>query len=118
MFKLIRDNIPTLIETDGGRINYAAVQEDEFFKSLLRGKLIEEVNEYLSSEDSLEELVDIKTVIDYLVGDRIEEFKELFEQKFKDRGGYEKRFIGFFPDRPREIAANANMESTAENKGE
>ena len=100
MFKLVRDNIPDLIMKEGGRLNYAAAQDEEFFKSLLKGKLIEEVNEYLSSDDSLEELVDIKTVLDYLIGSRLPEFKELFEQKFKEHGGYEKRFIGFFPDPP------------------
>ena len=109
MFKLIRDNIPTLVTKDGGRLNHAAAQDDDFFKSLLKGKLIEEVNEYLSSGDSLEELVDIKTVLDYLIGERLPEFKGLYEQKFAEHGGYEKRFIGFFPDSP------VNGQTTDEN---
>ena len=98
MFKLIRDNIPELITKEGGHLNFAAAQDDDFFKSLLKAKLIEEVNEYFASGDSLEELVDIKTVLDYLIGDRLPEFKEMFEQKFKEHGGFEKRYIGFFAD--------------------
>lgn len=107
MFKLIRDNIPAIIAKNGGSINYAAAQDEDFFKSLLKGKLIEEANEYLSSYDSLEELADLKTVIDYLVGDRKEEFQRIYEQKLEEHGGFDKRFIGFFPDAPAENAAPA-----------
>lgn len=98
MFKLIRDNIPELMSSSGQQLNYAAAQDSDFIKTLLRGKLVEEVNEYLSSDDSLEELVDIKTVLDYLIADRLPEFKELYEKKFKEHGGYEKKYIGFFAD--------------------
>ena len=106
MFKLIRDNIPTLLANEGGRLNYAAAQDEDFFKSLLKAKLIEEVNEYLDSGDSLEELVDIKTVLDYLIGERLPEFTGLYDQKFQEHGGYEKRFIGFFPDAPAKEQSN------------
>jgi predicted house-cleaning noncanonical NTP pyrophosphatase (MazG superfamily) len=98
MFKLIRDNIPEAMAEKGMQLNYASAQNDEFFKALLRGKLVEEVNEYLASKDNLEELVDIKTVIDYLIADRQEEFKQIYEQKLKLRGGFDKKYIGFFPD--------------------
>ena len=108
MFKLIRDNIPELVQTEGKQLNVAAAQNDEFFLALLRGKLIEEVNEYLSSENSIEELVDIKTVLDYLIGNRQEEFNLIYETKLKEYGGFEKRYIGFFPDPSPEAAANAN----------
>jgi predicted house-cleaning noncanonical NTP pyrophosphatase (MazG superfamily) len=98
MFKLIRDNIPTLVQQGGGAINYAAAQNEEFFRMLLKGKLVEDVNEYLASENNLEELVDIKTIIDYLIGDRLEEFQYMYEQKLAEHGGFENRYIGFFPD--------------------
>jgi predicted house-cleaning noncanonical NTP pyrophosphatase (MazG superfamily) len=102
MFKLIRDNIPTIITKDGGKINYAAVQDDDFFKGLLRGKLVEELNEYFSSADSLEELVDVITVINYIIGDRKSEFDEMYAQKLKEVGGFDKRYIAFFQDEPTE----------------
>ena len=102
MFKLIRDNIPTIITQDGGKINYAAVQDDDFFKGLLRGKLVEELNEYFSSADSLEELVDVVTVINYIIGDRKPEFDEMYAQKLKEVGGFDRRYIAFFHDEPTE----------------
>lgn len=114
MFKLIRDNIPELMTKDGQTLNYAVAQNDEFYKGLLRGKLIEEVNEYLSSGDNLEELVDIKTVLDCLIGDRVDEFQRIHNEKLKEHGGFEKRYIGFFADRPAEGARNVNAQTPAE----
>ena len=58
MFKLIRDNIPELMRVEGQLLNFAVAQNDEFYVGLLKGKLVEEVNEYLASGDSIEELVD------------------------------------------------------------
>jgi predicted house-cleaning noncanonical NTP pyrophosphatase (MazG superfamily) len=100
MFKLIRDNIPELMTANGSVCNYAAVQDEEFFKTLLRAKLTEETNEYLASRDSLEELADIKLVIDYMIGDRMEDFQRIYDQKLTEYGGFDKRFIGFFADQP------------------
>lgn len=108
MFKLIRDNIPELIQAEGKQLDVAAVQNDDFFLALLRSKLIEEVNEYLSSENSIEELVDIKTVLDYLIGNRQEEFNLVYDGKLKEHGGFEKRYIGFFADPSPEVAMSTN----------
>ena len=110
MFKLIRDKIPEVMAEQGMQLNYASAQNDEFFKALLRGKLVEEVNEYLASRDNLEELVDIKTIIDYLIADRQEEFNQIYEQKIKLRGGFDKKYIGFFPDAPTEGNTQTEME--------
>ena len=99
MFKLIRDNIPKLVTENGGHLNYATAQDEEFFKTLLRAKLVEEVNEYLASGDSLEELADIKLVIEYLIEDsRLQEFQKIYDKKLVERGGFENKYIGFFPD--------------------
>jgi predicted house-cleaning noncanonical NTP pyrophosphatase (MazG superfamily) len=98
MFKLIRDNIPKLITENGGHLNYATAQDEEFFKTLLRAKLVEEVNEYLASSDSLEELADIKLVVEYLIDNRIQEFQHIYDEKLVNRGGFENKYIGFFPD--------------------
>lgn len=111
MFKLIRDNIPELMAKEGQTLNYAAAQNEELYIGLLKGKLIEEVNEYLASGDSLEELVDIKTVLDCLIGDRVEEFRHVYDEKLKEHGGFEKRYIGFFPDPPAEGIGNVNAQT-------
>lgn len=110
MFKLIRDNIPELVAKEGQMLNYAVAQNNEFYIGLLRGKLIEEVNEYLASGDSIEELVDIKTVLDCLIGDRADEFQHIYDEKLKEHGGFEKRYIGFFPDPPVESSGNVNTQ--------
>lgn len=111
MFKLIRDNIPELMVKEGQTLNYAVAQNEELYIGLLRGKLIEEVNEYLAVGDSIEELVDIKTVLDYLIGDRVEEFQRVYDEKLKEHGGFEKRYIGFFSDPPAENTRNVNAQT-------
>ena len=100
MYKLIRDNIPELIKESGGVCDYAVVQNNEFYTSLLKDKLIEEVNEYLFSPDSLEELADIKLVIEHLIGSRIQEFQHIYDKKLVERGGFDKRYVAFFADTP------------------
>ena len=100
MYKLIRDNIPKLIKESGSVCDYAAVQNDEFYTNLLKDKLIEEVNEYLFSEDSLEELADIKLVVEYLIGNRIHEFQHIYDKKLVEKGGFDKRYVAFFADTP------------------
>ena len=115
MFKLIRDNIPEMMREEGKPLDFAAAQNDEFFKNLLRGKLIEEVQEYLNSGDSLEELVDIKTVLDSLIGDRKDHFDQMYAEKLEQHGGFEKRYIGFFPDPPRREPVNVNAQTPVEN---
>lgn len=100
MFKLIRDNIPQIIKESGNVCNYATAENDELYKALLAEKLIEEVQEWLRDRNT-EELVDITTVIRaMLAADGIseEEFAQLYKAKIKKNGGFEKKYIGFFPD--------------------
>lgn len=102
MYKLIRDLIPELIQQTEGICNYAEVKNDEFYYALLQDKLIEEVNEYLATGDVLE-LVDIITVIKYIADVAKVDLKELYEEKLKTNGGFEKRLIAFFPDPQPEV---------------
>lgn len=61
--KLVRDNIPDIVEQNGEIANTKILNDDEYSISL-REKLLEEVNEFLSNDkDSIEELVDIYEVI-------------------------------------------------------
>jgi predicted house-cleaning noncanonical NTP pyrophosphatase (MazG superfamily) len=102
MYKLIRDLIPNIIQQTEGVCNYAEVKNDEFYYALLQNKLIEEVNEYLATGDMLE-LVDVITVIKYIADVAKVDLKELYEEKLKTKGGFEKRFIAFFPDPQPEV---------------
>ena len=102
MYKLIRDLIPNIIQQAEGVCNYAEVKNDEFYYALLRDKLIEEVNEYLATGDILE-LVDVITVIKYIADVAKVDLKELYEEKLKTNGGFEKRLIAFFPDPQPEV---------------
>lgn len=101
MYKLIRDNVPALMAEAKQPCNYAAIQSADLYVAALREKLIEEVNEFLSpGQPSLEEIADIITVLvaftEFLPGN----LKEVYEQKLASHGGFEKRLLGFFPDKP------------------
>lgn len=61
MQKLVRDNIPKIIEKTGRRCNVRVLDEAEYFLEL-RKKLSEEVGKFLT-ESHLEELADIVEVI-------------------------------------------------------
>jgi predicted house-cleaning noncanonical NTP pyrophosphatase (MazG superfamily) len=102
MYKLIRDLIPNIIQQTEGVCNYAEVKNDEFYYALLQDKLIEEVNEYLATGE-MTELVDIITVIKYIADVAKVDLKELYEEKLKTNGGFDKRLVGFFPDPQPEV---------------
>lgn len=106
MFKLIRDNIPNIVKANGEVVDYAIVQNDGFFKALLKDKLIEEVNEYLNSEDSLEELADIQLVLNTIIEGRKEDFDKVYASKLAERGGFSKKYLGFFADVSQPVPEN------------
>ena len=100
MFKLIRDRIPELIQQSGQICNYAEVKNKELFIELLRAKLIEEINEFLMS-GNVDELADIKLVIETLAevsGYSKEQLEKIYEDKNKERGKFENKYIIFLPD--------------------
>ena len=59
--KLVRDKIPQIIETNGGKA-YTRILSDEEYRQHLEAKLDEEVGEY-HRDQNLEELADILEVI-------------------------------------------------------
>lgn len=97
MFKLIRDSIPEIMQKEGKVCNHAVVQNKELFNWLLRGKLVEEINEFLMT-GTLDELVDVQLVINTLVEDYKEEFETIYAEKLKVNGGFSKKYVGFFDD--------------------
>lgn len=64
--KLVRDNIPEIIKSNGGKPKYRYLENDEEFKKALKVKLVEEIDELLNAkteEEAIEELADIYDVI-------------------------------------------------------
>lgn len=59
--KLIRDNVPQIIENDGKMCQCKTLSDDEYIKYLDR-KLNEEVKEYLEDK-SIDELADVLEVV-------------------------------------------------------
>lgn len=79
--KLVRDNIPKIIEANGEKA-IAYILNDEQYIAELKKKLLEEVNEYLES-DELVELADILEVVDALAVAAGSSFTEVLELKGK-----------------------------------
>lgn len=92
--KLVRDNIPHIIELTGKKFN-TRILNDEEYKIELVTKLQEEMNEYLNAKeasDSLEELADLMEVIHALAavhGASAEELEGLRLRKAQKRGGFQ-----------------------------
>lgn len=63
--KLVRDNIPKLIEESGRNCTSRIIKDKEYFDALL-DKIVEEIEEYRISEKE-EELADVYEVLDCLV---------------------------------------------------
>lgn len=90
--KLVRDNIPRIIESNGGKAITRTLSEVDF-QSELDKKLLEEPNEYLEA-DSVEELADIVEVIYAILdlkGMDIQKFEGIRMQKRERRGGFKTR---------------------------
>lgn len=68
--KLVRDNIPEIINNSGRTANYFTIDNDADYKRALKAKLIEEANELLSAQtedEIVEELADIVTLLAVLL---------------------------------------------------
>ena len=93
--KLVRDNIPSILEAEGkGYVGRTANNKEEFLIKL-KDKLQEEVNEFLESP-SAEELADIQEVLDALafsVGSNAAEVATIKEEKAASRGRFYTGYI-------------------------
>ena len=118
MFKLIRDKIPELAKKDNKVLNYATVENVELYNGLLRSKFAEEASEFLNSGD-ISELVDVFTVIKAIVkaaGLSEDDFNKLYQEKLDTKGGFEKHYMGFFPDKPADEPITATVTTTPATK--
>ena len=92
--KLIRDNIPAIIESKGGKAEIRILSDEEY-PIYLEAKLDEEVGEY-HRDKNIEELADILEVVYALaesIGCSREELLETYEKKHAARGGFEKKLF-------------------------
>ena len=92
--KLVRDNIPHIIEKSGKHA-ITETLSDKDYEIFLERKLDEEVNEYHDSKD-LEELADILEIIIALAkvkGCNFSDLIDLQTQKAEDKGGFLKKIL-------------------------
>lgn len=93
--KLVRDNIPSIIESNG-KIAKTHVLGMEEYQKALQEKLLEETKEYLANPFSLEELADIQEVVLALVesmGYENEDLERTRREKEILNGRFEKRIF-------------------------
>ena len=92
--KLVRDNIPQIIENNSQSAK-TVILDDEKYTSALEKKLKEETREYLQSKE-LMELADILEVVEALAknqGSSFDEVLELKKQKQEKNGAFDKRIF-------------------------
>ncbi|MDR2171198.1 MAG: nucleoside triphosphate pyrophosphohydrolase [Planctomycetaceae bacterium] len=90
--KLVRDKIPEVIKITGKTANIRVLNEIEY-RSALRDKLLEEVNEFVK-DDTVEELADVIEVLLAILRHRsisLDEFEKIRIEKKEKLGGFEKR---------------------------
>ena len=93
--KLVRDNIPEIIKSNG-EVPITRILDNDEYKIELERKLLEEYNEVLKSsgDDRIEELADMLEVmisIAELENKSLEDIINVCEEKRKKRGGFEKK---------------------------
>ncbi len=92
--KLVRDNIPAMIERNGERA-VTRVLDDAEYRARLEAKLDEEVAEFHQSGE-MEELADILEVVSALCaaqGHSMDELLEACRRKRDERGGFAQRIF-------------------------
>lgn len=95
--KLVRDNIPKIIESNG-EIPTTRILDDNTYKIELEKKLREEYQEVLeaSGDDRIEELADMLEVMKALAkleGKTIQDILNCADAKVKKRGAFEQKIF-------------------------
>ena len=92
--KLVRDNIPHIIE-EAGKKPHTEILDDVAYLKGLHQKLQEELDEYLEDE-SVEELADIVEVIIAILNYKevsLEKFETIRKKKQDERGAFDKKIF-------------------------
>ncbi|MER7901446.1 nucleoside triphosphate pyrophosphohydrolase [Streptomyces sp. NPDC096046] len=93
--KLVRDKIPQIIRKTGKEPIIRLAGENEY-DDLLRTKLVEEVDEFLASENDPEELADIMEVLLCLArraGVSARQLEQMRQEKADKRGSFDERIV-------------------------
>lgn len=93
--KLVRDRIPEIIEANGKKAVYETITSEEDYIKFLKDKLVEEMNEFLESDD-VAELADMGEVMHGILeykGVSVETFQRIRLEKLEKRGGFKKRLL-------------------------
>ena len=96
--KLVRDNIPEIIENDNRKPITRVLTDDEFAFELER-KLFEELNEVIDSgtaDERINELADLYEVMAYLAvteGKTMDDVVETAKKKRESRGGFDRKIF-------------------------
>lgn len=93
--KLVRDRIPQIISGNGGVAHVRVIASDDEFIVELSKKLIEEARE-VQETPSIEELADVKEVLDALVeatGYTQNDLEEAQTKKATSNGAFKKRLF-------------------------
>ena len=96
--KLVRDNIPDIIASNGEEA-VTSILDDDKYQGELYKKLLEESNEVINSKNSsetIEELADVLEVLSAIAklnGKNIEDVIEVANKKRLKRGSFEKRIF-------------------------
>lgn len=92
--KLVRDNIPEIISSEGRNCTTAILSDKDYLR-FLDAKLDEELAEY-HKDQSIEELADLMEVIRAVVvarGYSLEELERIRAEKAEKRGGFKNRIL-------------------------
>lgn len=96
--KLVRDNIPNIIESNGEKATTRILGDEEYRVELYK-KLLEESQEVINSQDTadtLEELADVLEIlksIAELENRNLDDVIEIANQKRLKRGGFSKKIF-------------------------
>lgn len=93
--KLVRDNIPDIINNDNELAITRVLTDDEYRKELYK-KLLEESNEVIEAKDNeiLEELADVLEIIESIAKLENKSLNDVIDkacEKREKRGGFQKR---------------------------
>jgi predicted house-cleaning noncanonical NTP pyrophosphatase (MazG superfamily) len=94
--KLVRDNIPQIIESNGKEYSTKVLNDEDYIK-YLREKAYEELDEYCATQtdgEALEELADLLEVIRAFAkqhGSTIEQVETVRKNKKVKRGGFQEK---------------------------
>ena len=89
--KLVRDNIPEIIQQNGKKCKFRIADYAEY-KQMLLDKLNEEVQEFLANP-SVEELADVQEIVDAISSCNAWDLYGAGLEKYRTKGSFYNRYI-------------------------